>query len=1511
MKTMKNHFNSINYLIYILILILIAACPSKGWSINPETNQVKTAKAPIEDIGKSERDSRAFDFRLLNLIPFKPSGWSGKIVVSNTKGTNIDDKITSEDDIYIDWAVLNDSDVDISSKFYTAVYIDGVYLTHWFHVDGLPANYYANVIDYYIGSLSAGVHTIKIDADYTGVVGENNETDNQYIKTITVSGLPKKSNLTPYRPSSWTDKIVVSASMGSNIDDKITSDNDIYVDWAVINNGDINMSSQFYTALYIDGDFFTNFSTDKYLQLNGYAYVEDYKIGRLSSGIHTIKIINDYTKKIDETDETDNFYIKNIKIFPPLKKVEIDSVYPSVGKMGGDLKAAIKGSGFDENTRVSMSVDYGNSALIIGSIDTSGDAQSVTVVGSTAYIADGGGSGLQVVDISNPAMPKIIGSIDTSGDAQSVTVVGSTAYIADGGVSGLQVVDISNPAMPKIIGSIDTPGQAKSVTIAGSMAYIADGVSGLQVVDISNPAMPKIIGSIDTPGYARSVTIAGSTAYIADGGSGLQVVDIYNPENPQIIASLDTPGDARSVTIAGSTAYIADGDSGLQMVDISNPKSPQIIGLIDTPGNAYDVTIAGSTAYIADGGSGLQMVDISNPKSPQIIGLIDTPGNAYDVTIAGSTAYIADGVSGLQVVNISNPENLQIIGCIDTPGYVEDVTITGSTAYIADGVSGLQVVDISNPDNPQIIGSIDTPGYAQSVTVVGSTAYIADGDSGLQVVDISNPDNPQIIASLDTPGDARSVTIAGSTAYIADGDSGLQVVDISNPENPQIIGLIDTPGDAYDVTVAGSTAYIAAAYSGLQMVDISNPENPQIIGSIHTHGNAQSVDIVGSIAYIANSNGFSFLDYLSDFYDFFSCYDSGLQVVDISNPENPQIIGFIDTPGSAKSVTIAGSTAYIADSSSGLQMVDISDPKNPIIIGSVDTSGSAQSITVIDNKAYIADGDGGLIIVPVPIEVNPTLIDSNTLEAALPPPQIEGNYNLRVFNNTCESSELRGAVSFFKDEDYEQKSEMKAVIVLGGKYAGSAIWEETRFCANFAYNTLLSQGYTHENIYYLSDEDVDVDKDGFNDVDASAASDNFSYALNEWSLDASGLFIYMVDHGGNGTFFLNKTERYFKAADLDTWLDNLQQSMAGRVVVVYDACYSGSFIPILTPPPGKERIVLTSASADESAWFNNQGTLSFSYQFWASAYSKGKLYDAYLDAKYLVEKEQTPMLDADGNGVGPDTADQRAVSRVEIGRGRSAASLPPEILEVSQDETLSGSTSAQIWAEIDVDALSSISRVFAVVKSPEVDLLPTDQAVADLPEIELADINAGSTADDTNTADGIFEGSYNDFKFKGVYTLYVYAVDKQGIYSVPGIIKINKTEGLNPNPAAPAIKILTDSSPSCSIASGGYVRVFGSDGINTLNVESGAKVECVNFPGQNQIIINEASSNFTVKRSGAVVTLQSATAGTMVKVPATTTNQTINFTSDSRSFKLVIINSGSAANVMLGGLEVGLSEVQI
>lgn len=117
-------------------------------------------------------------------------------------------------------------------------------------------------------------------------------------------------------------------------------------------------------------------------------------------------------------------------------------------------------------------------------------------------------------------------------------------------------------------------------------------------------------------------------------------------------------------------------------------------------------------------------------------------------------------------------------------------------------------------------------------------------------------------------------------------------------------------------------------------------------------------------------------------------------------------------------------------------------------------------------------------------------------------------------------------------------------------------------------------------------------------------------------------------------------------------------------------------------------------------------------------------------------------------------------------------------------------------------------------------------------------------------------------------------------------------------------QILTVDSAPLTIKHGEYVKVIGSNGSHTINLESGAKAECVNFIGANILNIEDASSGFTVRRSGAAVYLKNAATGTLIKIPAAKTAQTLNF--EDASFELVISNG----KVMIGTQEVTLTEAQ-
>jgi murein DD-endopeptidase MepM/ murein hydrolase activator NlpD len=132
-----------------------------------------------------------------NLTPYQPSGWSDKIVVSKTTGTNTDSSpLYTTDTLYVDWAVINNGTAATTTTYYTTLYVDGVARQSWPTSPPHNPNSYVSVTDYSIGTLSAGTHTIKIVTDATGVVAESNEGDNEYTKTITVTTPPPSASIT-------------------------------------------------------------------------------------------------------------------------------------------------------------------------------------------------------------------------------------------------------------------------------------------------------------------------------------------------------------------------------------------------------------------------------------------------------------------------------------------------------------------------------------------------------------------------------------------------------------------------------------------------------------------------------------------------------------------------------------------------------------------------------------------------------------------------------------------------------------------------------------------------------------------------------------------------------------------------------------------------------------------------------------------------------------------------------------------------------------------------------------------------------------------------------------------------------------------------------------------------------------------------------------------------------------------------------------------------------------------
>ncbi|MHA1190766.1 MAG: LVIVD repeat-containing protein, partial [Promethearchaeota archaeon] len=215
------------------------------------------------------------------------------------------------------------------------------------------------------------------------------------------------------------------------------------------------------------------------------------------------------------------------------------------------------------------------------------------------------------------------------------------------------------------------------------------------------------------------------------------------------------------------------------------------------------------------------------------------PYACVKVHVSGDIAFAADK-RGMEVYNISNPSSPELINYYDTAFY--DVYFTNNYAYVASYSFGFQILSISDPTNIYIVGSnnvyftdpfFSDRRYADKIIVSGSYAYIYDYYHELIVFSIANPANPVMVGDWHdgSPYLVYDILIRGNHLYLVAGP--ITIFDITTPTNP-IFRSKYAIGSAYEAgAIYGSLLYLGDAYS-LDVVDLSNPESPNLINAVST-----------------------------------------------------------------------------------------------------------------------------------------------------------------------------------------------------------------------------------------------------------------------------------------------------------------------------------------------------------------------------------------------------------------------------------------------------------------------------------------------------------------------------------------------------------------------------------------------------------------------------------------------------------------------------------------------------
>jgi hypothetical protein len=193
--------------------------------------------------------------------------------------------------------------------------------------------------------------------------------------------------------------------------------------------------------------------------------------------------------------------------------------------------------------------------------DTPGHAWGVAISDTLAFVADD--DSLLILNAADPAHPTGIASLYMPAThAHNVVVRDTLAYVGDYG-SGVHVIDISDPSAPRPV-SVIKYGSCRmmNLDVAGDYLYVpvsyAFSCQHLQIFDVSDPLNPAVASELYLPSSPNGVMVYGDYAFVATTRQGVYAVNVANPNAPYIAGHYFTPGISYGVWADSSRIYVAD-----------------------------------------------------------------------------------------------------------------------------------------------------------------------------------------------------------------------------------------------------------------------------------------------------------------------------------------------------------------------------------------------------------------------------------------------------------------------------------------------------------------------------------------------------------------------------------------------------------------------------------------------------------------------------------------------------------------------------------------------------------------------------------------------------------------------------------------------------------------------------------------------------------------------------------------------------------------------------------------
>ncbi|HEX2896719.1 MAG TPA: T9SS type A sorting domain-containing protein [candidate division Zixibacteria bacterium] len=259
--------------------------------------------------------------------------------------------------------------------------------------------------------------------------------------------------------------------------------------------------------------------------------------------------------------------------------------------------------------------------------------------------------------------------------------------------------------------------------------------------------------------------------------------------------------------------------------------------------------------------------------------------------------------------------------------------------------------------------------------------FIVEGDfaycamiNGIMILDISDLENPKWYSQCFLNDITWQVSKGGNFLYATTRESGLKVIDVSDKRNPRLIKTLTFDSNPQGVLADGTIAFVATLTS-LNVVDMSDPVHPDIIGNLAVPG-------------------FLYYDQprLKRSRDYLYVASGDLWIFDLSNYESPSLISRLEVPLNSVDLELDDTLLYLLEQSSlvpsfasSLSIINIKDPDSPLVLIRHVMEEEFSRFEIDSAHVYVSASESGILILDIS---NP---DSIITAGCFPGAGISGN----------------------------------------------------------------------------------------------------------------------------------------------------------------------------------------------------------------------------------------------------------------------------------------------------------------------------------------------------------------------------------------------------------------------------------------------------------------------------------------------------------------------------------------